>query len=70
MACDDHHSPLIESRADLIEVLARGSKPKERWAIGTEHEKHVFYKGPIRPVPYAGPNGVQALLDGVSSKAV
>jgi glutamate--cysteine ligase len=68
MACDDHHSPLIESRADLIEVLARGSKPKELWRIGTEHEKHVFYKAPIRPVPYAGANGVHALLEGVASK--
>ena len=29
----------------------------------------MFYKSPIRPVPYAGPNGVQALLDGVASKA-
>jgi len=68
MACADPSSPLIESRADLIEVLARGAKPKARWRIGTEHEKHVFYKDPIRPVPYEGPNGVHALLDGMATK--
>ena len=68
MACADPSSPLIESRADLIEVLARGAKPKARWRIGTEHEKHVFYKEPIRPVPYEGPNGVHALLDGMATK--
>ena len=41
-------SPLIESRADLIEAMARGAKPKREWRIGTEHEKHVY---PQRPDP-------------------
>lgn len=69
MAGADLPSPPIESRADLIEALARGSKPKERWRIGTEHEKHVFHKGPIRPVAYDGQNGIRALLDGVTAKS-
>jgi len=68
MAGADLPSPPIESRADLIEALARGAKPKERWRIGTEHEKHVFHKGPIRPVAYDGQNGIRALLDGVTAK--
>ena len=34
--------PIIESRADLISVFAGGEKPKERWRIGTEHEKFVY----------------------------
>lgn len=63
----DHFSPPIESRADLIEVLARGCKPRERWRIGTEHEKHVFHTNPLRPVAYQGPDGVRALIEGVAA---
>ena len=32
----------IEDRAQLIEYFAKGEKPKDRWRIGTEHEKFVF----------------------------
>lgn len=61
-------SPLIESRADLIEAMARGAKPKAEWRVGTEHEKHVYRKGPLRPVPYEGPDGIQALLAGIEAR--
>ena len=57
-------SPLIESKADLIEVLSKGNKPKESWRIGTEHEKFTFYKKDNSPVPYEGKNGIKALLEG------
>lgn len=59
-------SPPIESRADLIEGMARGCKPESEWRIGTEHEKHVFHTNPLRPVTYEGPDGIRALLDGVA----
>lgn len=52
----------ILSRADLIETLARGNKPKADWRIGTEHEKFVFFKDSFAPVPYEGENGIGALL--------
>jgi glutamate--cysteine ligase len=65
MAGADKSSPLIEKRSDMIEAMARGSKPKSEWRIGTEHEKHVFHRDPIRPVSYEGPNGIHALLDGM-----
>jgi len=68
MAGPDAPSPLIESRADLVESLARGGKPKPDWRIGTEHEKHVFHKEPIRPVAYDGAHGIRALLDGIESR--
>ena len=68
MAGADTYSPLIESRADLIDGMARGNKPAEQWRIGTEHEKHVFHTNPLRPVAYEGPNGIRALLDGVSER--
>ena len=28
----------IESKAQLIEELSSGSKPKDQWRIGTEHD--------------------------------
>lgn len=64
----EESSPLITSRADLIEAMERGSKPKSEWTVGTEHEKHVYRKGPLRPVPYEGPDGIHALLDGIESR--
>lgn len=67
MAGADTYSPLIETRADLIEAMARGAKPESAWRIGTEHEKHVFHTNPIRPVTYEGPQGIHALLDGVQA---
>lgn len=65
MAGADTFSPPIDSRADLIEAMERGSKPAEQWRIGTEHEKHVFHTNPLRPVAYEGPQGIRALLDGI-----
>ncbi len=65
MASSDGDSPPIESRADLIETLARGCKPKADWRIGTEHEKFPFYRDTLKPVPYAGEAGIKALLEGV-----
>jgi glutamate--cysteine ligase len=61
-------SPLIESRADLVEAMARGSKPKSEWRIGTEHEKHVFRRDPLRPVPYEGTDGIRALIAGIEAR--
>ncbi|WP_173087299.1 glutamate--cysteine ligase [Devosia sp. 1635] len=65
MAGAEHPSSPIESRADLIEAMARGCKPQSAWRIGTEHEKHVFHTNPLRPVTYDGPQGIRALLEGV-----
>jgi len=68
MAGASSHSPLIESRADLIEALERGCKPKSEWRVGTEHEKHVFHRNPLRPVTYEGPNGIHELLAGIEAE--
>ncbi len=57
---------IIESKSDLIEVFARGCKPKEEWRIGTEHEKFAFYKKDNSPVPYEGKNGIEAILKKIS----
>ena len=61
-------SPLITSRADLIEAMSRGGKPNLEWRVGTEHEKHVFRKDPLRTVQYEGDDGIAALLEGIRQR--
>ncbi len=58
----------IESRVELVAYNAQGDKPKAQWRIGTEHEKFPFYRNGLRPVPYEGPAGIQALLEGMASR--
>jgi glutamate--cysteine ligase len=67
MADADLSPPLI-SRAQMIEVMASGAKPRAEWRVGTEHEKHVYRKNPLRPVPYEGADGIRALLAGVKQR--
>ena len=52
-------APLIESKAQLVDYLAAGAKPKDQWRIGTEHEKFVFCRTNLKPISYEGP-----LMDG------
>jgi glutamate--cysteine ligase len=56
----------IEDRRQLVEYLASGSKPEAEWRAGTEHEKFVFDLKTLRPVGYDGPNGIRALLEGLT----
>ncbi len=58
-------SELIESKADLIDRLAQGCKPKTAWRIGTEHEKIGFSKADNLPLPYDGPTSIKAMLEGL-----
>ena len=63
---DDSASPLIESRADLLAVFEGGAKPRERWRIGTEHEKFVYRMADHRAPSYDEPGGIRDLLDGLT----
>src|ERR1700761_8214852 len=56
--------PITDLR-QLVEYHASGSKPPERWRVGTEHEKFVFRKSDLRRAPYEGPDGIGALLQGM-----
>ena len=58
----------IESKAQLIEELASGSKPRAQWKIGTEHEKFPFLTDTLKPVPYHGARSIKALLDGLKDR--
>src|SRR5258708_13014525 len=53
------------SRADLVDHMAEGSKPRADWRIGTEHEKFVYGLKNYKPLPYEGPTGIRALLEGM-----
>jgi len=65
---DSAPSPSVGSRDDLVAWIAAGSKPKERWRIGTEHEKFLFHTDTLGPVPYAGPRGVRSLMEGLMAR--
>ncbi|MBB4086299.1 glutamate--cysteine ligase [Sphingomonas carotinifaciens] len=52
----------IESRDQLIQSFARGEKPRDRWRIGTEHEKFVYALGDHHAPSYDEPSGIRALL--------
>ena len=58
----------IENRDELVAHIEQGEKPKADWRIGTEHEKFPFYCDGLRPVPYGGPAGIRALLEGMASR--
>ncbi|MDB5737272.1 MAG: glutamate--cysteine ligase, partial [Sphingomonas bacterium] len=58
--------PQIESRDDLIAVFADGEKPKERWRIGTEHEKFVYRFADHRAPSYEEKGGIHALMIGLT----
>ncbi len=59
----------IENRRQLVEYVAAGSKPREQWRIGTEHEKFVFDLRTLRRLPYdgGGPT-IRRLLEGLASR--
>ncbi len=56
-------SARIESLDQLTAHLASGCKPKDQWRIGTEHEKFVFCRTTLKPVPYEGETGIRAILE-------
>jgi glutamate--cysteine ligase len=57
------HLPLTFE--DLAGWFAVGSKPRSAFRVGAEHEKFVFRVGSHAPVPYDGPAGIRALMEGL-----
>ena len=68
MARDTTDQTPISSVSELSEYLDAGSKPKERFRIGTEHEKFAFFRADNSPVPYFGDASISALLNGMRGK--
>ena len=61
-------APLVETKAQLVDYLSSGSNQKEQWRIGTEHEKFVFCRTNLRPVPYEGEAGIRAILEKLAAE--
>ncbi len=59
------HTPVVEHRSQLFDYFAKGEKPKDRWRIGTEHEKFVYRKADHRAPSYDEPGGIRDLLKGL-----
>jgi len=56
---------ILTEKRQLVAFLEGGSKPPERWRIGTEHEKFPFHRIGRSPVSYDGADGIKALLSGL-----
>jgi glutamate--cysteine ligase len=65
---DGAPSPPVRSRDELVAWIAEGSRPNERWRIGTEHEKFVFHTDTLKPVPYEGDRGIRALMEALIAR--
>lgn len=52
----------VTDRRQLVAYLEQGMKPPADWRIGTEHEKFVFRRDDLTPVPYEGPGGIGEIL--------
>jgi glutamate--cysteine ligase len=65
MARDQVDMTPIESRDELVAWFEAGCKPKAKFRVGTEHEKFPFRVQDHAPVPYGGPRGIRALLEGM-----
>jgi glutamate--cysteine ligase len=59
--------PVTDHR-ELAAYLEAGCKPRAAWRIGTEHEKFGFTTDDLRPLPYDGPRGIRALLEGMAAR--
>ncbi|HEU0071501.1 MAG TPA: glutamate--cysteine ligase [Alphaproteobacteria bacterium] len=52
----------ITDKRQLVDYVAGGSKPRDKWRVGTEHEKFAYDLDTHRPLPYDGPNGIGEIL--------
>lgn len=52
----------ITDRRQLVEYFEDGCKPPTNWRLGTEHEKFVFDRKTLRPLPFDGETGIEAFL--------
>ncbi|KZV31544.1 glutamate--cysteine ligase, chloroplastic [Dorcoceras hygrometricum] len=53
------------TKEDLVGFLASGCKPKEKWRIGTEHEKFGFETETLRPMTY---EQIAQILNAISER--
>ncbi|MDA3921486.1 MAG: glutamate--cysteine ligase [Salinisphaera sp.] len=54
--------PITDSR-QLVEYFENACKPPSRWRLGTEHEKFVFDRDTLRPLPFDGEQSISSFLE-------
>lgn len=64
-ADDDPGSPL-GGVDELVDYFRSAEKPRARFRVGTEHEKFGFLRADHRPLPFEGPQGIEALLEAIA----
>ncbi|HKJ72207.1 MAG TPA: glutamate-cysteine ligase family protein, partial [Gammaproteobacteria bacterium] len=57
---------VVHHRDQLVRYLEAGSKPRDAWRIGTEHEKFGFCTDSLRPLPFDGERGIERVLQGLT----
>src|SRR3546814_11525482 len=62
----DSHDPIVENRDQLAAPMIKGEKPRDRWRIGTEHEKFVYRLSDHRAPSYEEQGGIRDLLQGLT----
>jgi len=63
---DDPGEPLrgIDS---LVEYFAAAAKPRTDFRIGTEHEKFGMIRSTHAPLPFEGPDGIEAIFNDIAA---
>lgn len=56
------------TKDDLIEYMASGCKPREKWRMGLEHEQFAFDAQTGRPLPYDGEPGIKQILETIAER--
>lgn len=64
---DDPGEPL-RSSDELVAYLASAAKPRAQFRVGTEHEKFGFIRSTHAPLPFDGPNGIEAILETIAGE--
>ncbi len=57
--CEDR----ITSKDQLVRWMETAGKPREKWRIGTEHEKLVYRRDTFRPLAYDSQPGIRDVLE-------
>ncbi|WP_423823792.1 glutamate--cysteine ligase [Salinisphaera sp. SPP-AMP-43] len=55
-------APITDER-QLVAYFENACKPPSRWRLGTEHEKFVFDRDTLRPLPFDGQQSISTFLD-------
>jgi len=65
---DDPGEPL-RGVHQLLEYFENAGKPRSEFRIGTEHEKFGILRSTRSPLPYEGPNGIEAIFNEIAAES-